>query len=136
MHKVCTICVKGLHQVCTCRLGPAHGPRADVEELAASAWLQVLVAFSPRKEVPLAASQRRRNGAVVPRWDERQPPQDGGDWHDVDDGLLWLIQLLRPALASLPPPGGDSPVHRRDRDEFNMHTLCTLTQRPDPTQLQ
>ncbi len=54
---------------------PAHGPRADVEELAASAWLPVLVAFSQRKEVPLAASQRSRNGAVVPRWDERQPPR-------------------------------------------------------------
>ena len=44
--------------------GPAHGPRADVEELAAGALLPVLIAFSQRKEIPLAASQRLRNGAV------------------------------------------------------------------------
>ena len=91
--------------------GPAHGPRADVKEPAAGAWPPVLFAFPQWKEIPLAASQLRRNGAVVPRGDERQPSQDGGDWHDVDDRLLRLIQQLRPALAGHPPPGGDSPVH-------------------------
>jgi hypothetical protein len=44
--------------------GPAHCPRADVVEPAASARLSVLIAFSQRKELPLAASERRRNGAV------------------------------------------------------------------------
>ena len=91
--------------------GPAHGPRADVKEPAARAWPPVLVAFPQWKETPLAASQLRRNGAVVPRGDERQPSQDEGDWHDVDDRLLLLIQQLRPALAGHPLPGGDSPVH-------------------------
>jgi hypothetical protein len=53
--------------------GQAHGPRADVAEPAAVALPPVLVAFPQRKEVSLAASQRRRNGAVVPRGDEKQP---------------------------------------------------------------
>jgi hypothetical protein len=46
---------------------------------------------------------------VVPSWNERQPSQDGGDWHNVEDWLLRLIQLLCPALASLPPPSGGAP---------------------------
>jgi hypothetical protein len=100
-------CLWLLRVVC----GPAHGPRADVKEPAAGAWPQVLVAFPQRKEIFLAVSQLRRNGAVVPRGDERQPSQDGGDWHYVDDRLLRLIQQLCPALAGHPPPGGDSPVH-------------------------
>ncbi len=129
---------------------------------------------------------------MVPSWNERQPSQDGGDWHNVDDGLLLsrsssglcqdlvqvrvvvlnrlveelladvnvlvtltvtqhvvgpleahivvsehlgvvrlLIQLLCPALASLPPPGGDSPGHQRNKDQLIctfyahlMHTQC------------
>jgi hypothetical protein len=105
--------------------GPAHGPRADVVEPVASARPSVLVAFPQRKELPLAASQRRRNGAVVPRWDERQPSQDGGDWHNVDDWLLRLIQLLCPAHASLLPPGGDSPGARRLHKVFtSLHRVC------------
>ena len=109
----CRLCRLGAHPSCLWLLGvvsgPTHGPRADVEQLAASAWLPVLVAFSQGKEVPLAASQRRRNSAVAPSWNERQPSQDGGDWHNVEDWLLRLIQLLRPALASLPPPSGGAP---------------------------
>jgi hypothetical protein len=83
-HKVCIKCSRcrlcrlGAHQSCLWLLEvvsrPAHGPQADVEELAASAWLPVLVVFSQRKEAPL------------------------------------------------PPPGGDSPVHRRNKDQF----ICTL----------
>jgi hypothetical protein len=77
--------------------GPAHGPRAYVVEPAAGAWPPVLVAFSQRKELQLAASQRRRNGAVVPRGDERQPSEDGGDWHDVDARLPLVFRLLDPS---------------------------------------
>ncbi len=65
--------------------GPAHGARADVVEPAAGARPPVLVAFPQQKELLLAASQRCRNGAAVPSGDERQPSQDGGDWHDIDD---------------------------------------------------
>ena len=79
----CRLCRLGAHPSCLWLLGvvsgPAHGPRADVEQFAASAWLPVLVAFSQRKEVPLAASQRRRNSAVIPSWNERQPSQDIGN---------------------------------------------------------
>ena len=56
-------------------------------------------------------SHRRRDGAVVPRRDKGQPPQNGGDGDNIDDGpWLGLIQLLRSALTRLPPPGGDVPA--------------------------
>ena len=56
-------------------------------------------------------SHRRRDGAVVPCRDEGQPPQNGGDGDNVDDGpRLRLIQLLRSALARLPPPAGGVPA--------------------------
>ena len=74
MHQVCQMQI--LQTWCTLDLacdwllgavgGPAHGPQADVVEPAAGALLPVLVAFSQRKELSLAASQRSRNGAVVP----------------------------------------------------------------------
>ena len=94
--------------------GPAHGPRVDVVQLAACTRARrALVALAILKQLLLAISHRRRDGAVVSRRDERQPPQDGGDGHDVDDGPgLGLIQLLCPALARLPPPGGGVPVDR------------------------
>ena len=56
-------------------------------------------------------SHRRRDGAVVPCRYEGQPPQNGGDGDNVDDGPRLLpIQLLRSALARLPPPAGVVPV--------------------------
>jgi hypothetical protein len=87
--------------------GPAHGPRVDVVPLAACARARALVTLTILKEFLLARSHRRRDGAVVPRRDEGQPPQNGGDGDNVDDRpRLGLIQLLRSALARLPPPGG------------------------------
>ena len=63
--------------------------------------------FSYVKELPLAIAHGNRNGAVVSHGNERQSPQNRGDGHDVDDRLWFrLTQLLRPALASLPPPRG------------------------------
>jgi hypothetical protein len=154
LHQVCITIPLAEHKVCTkcaryrlCRLGahstqpvtrflgwlvqlgwPSHGPRADVVEPAAGARLPVLVAFSQRKELPLAASQRIRNGAVVPCGDERQPSQDGGDWHNVDDRLLRLIQLLRRTrFVPLTPAGGesgDSPVHWRNEDQLKSCAQC------------
>ena len=94
--------------------GPAHGPRVDVVQLAACTRARcALVALAILKQLLLAISHRRRDGAVVSRRDERQPPQDGGDGDDVDDGPgLGLIQLLRSAIARLPPPGGGVPADR------------------------
>ncbi len=84
---------------------PAHGPRVEVIQLAARAWSSNIITLSIFKQVLLAISHHSRDGAVVSYRDERQSPQNGGGGHDVDN-LLWLglIQLLRPALTSLPPP--------------------------------
>jgi hypothetical protein len=57
--------------------GPAHGPRADVVEPAAGIRPPILVAFPQRKEIPLAASQSSRNGAMVPRGEVLQKPKLG-----------------------------------------------------------
>ena len=77
-------------------------PSAPTADFADSVRTRVIMSL---------ASWGGRNGAVVPRGDERQPSQDGGDWHNIDDRLLRLIQQLRPALTGHPPPGEDSPVH-------------------------
>jgi hypothetical protein len=92
--------------------GPAHGPRVDVVQLAAcSRARSALVTPAIIKEILLAMPHLRRDGAVVPRRDEGQPPQNGGDGNNVDDGpRLRLVQLLRSALACLPPPGGGVPA--------------------------
>jgi hypothetical protein len=88
--------------------GPAHGPRVDVVQLAACARARALVtlAILRLKELLLAMSHRRRDGAVVPSRDEGQPPRNGGDEDNIDDRPWFgLIQLLRSALTRLPPPG-------------------------------
>ena len=96
--------------------GPAHGPRVDVVQLAACARARgALVTLAKLEELLLAMSHRRRDGAVVPCRDEGQPPQNGGDRDNVDDvPRLGLIQLLRSALASLPPPAGGVPAADRN----------------------
>ncbi len=92
--------------------GPAHGPRVDVVQLAAGARARsALATLAIIKEIILAMPHRCRDGAVVPRRDEGQPPQNGGDGDNVDDGpWLGLIHLLRSALTRLPPPGGGIPT--------------------------
>ena len=93
---------------------PAHGPRVDVVQLAARAWTPCLVAPSVLEELMLAIAHRSRNGAVIPHWDKRQPAQNTGDGHHVGYlARLRLIQLLSPALASLPPPRRGAPAGRR-----------------------
>ena len=96
--------------------GPAHGPRVDVVQLAACARARgALVTLAKLEELLLAMPHRRRDGAVVPCRDEGQPPQNGGDGDNVDDGpRLRLIQLLRSALARLPPPAGGVPAADRN----------------------
>ncbi len=54
--------------------GPAHGPRVDVVQLAACARARALVALAILKELLLAISHCRRDGAVVSRR-ETPPPQ-------------------------------------------------------------
>jgi hypothetical protein len=69
---------------------------------------RALVTRAILKELPLAMSHRHTDGAVVlrRRRDEGQPPQNGDDGDNVDDGpRLRLLQLLRSALARLFPPG-------------------------------
>ena len=91
--------------------GPAHGPRVDVVQLAARAWTPCLVAPSVLEELMFAIAHRSRNGAVIPHGDKRQPAQNTDDGHHVGYlALLGLIQLLCPALASLPPPLGRTPA--------------------------
>jgi hypothetical protein len=50
--------------------GPAHDPRVDVVQLAACARARSLVTLAILKELLLAMSRRRRDGAVAPRRDE------------------------------------------------------------------
>ncbi len=91
--------------------GPAHGPLVDAVQLAACARTRALVTLAILKELLLVMPHRSRDGSVVPRRDEGQPPQNGGDGDNVDDlPRLGLIQLLRSALARLPPPGGGVPA--------------------------
>ena len=90
---------------------PAHGPRIDVVQLAACARESALVTFAVLKEILLAMPHLCRDGAVVARRDEGQPPQNGGDGDNVNDGPRFgQVQLLRSALACLPPPGGGVPA--------------------------
>ena len=103
--------------------GPEHGPRVDIVQIATCTRARALVTLAILKELLLAISHCCRDGAVVSRRDERQPPQDGGDGNDVDDGpWLRLIQLLRSALARLPPPGGGVPVDQNFK--FAQFALC------------
>ena len=62
----------------------------------------------------LAIAHRSKNSAVIPHGDERQPTQNTGDEHHVGyRALLGLIQLLGPALASLPPPLCGAPAGQK-----------------------
>jgi hypothetical protein len=72
----------------------------------------------------------RRDGAMVPRRDEGQPPQNGGDGDYVDDGpWLGLIQLLRSALTRLPPPGGGIPTADQNlKFTLSFNFVCTKKQ--------
>ena len=92
--------------------GPAHGPRVDVVQLAACARARAaLVTPAIIKELLLAMPHLCRDGAVVPRRDEGQPPQNGGDGDNVYDWpRLGLVKLLCSALACLPPPGRGVPA--------------------------
>ena len=89
--------------------GPAHGPRVDVVELAACARACTLVTLAILKQLLLVMSHRCRDGAVVPRRDEGQPSQNGGDGGNVDDGpglaiAFSAMQTMSHPVRSLCPP--------------------------------
>ena len=92
--------------------------------------MSILVTLAILKQPLLAMSRRRRDDAVVPRRDEGQPSQSGGDGGNVDDGprlgLIMLTQPLRSSLARLPPPGGGVPaVDQMLRFTLNFYIVCT-----------
>ena len=103
--------------------------RVDVVQLAPCARTPDLIAPSVLEELILASCHRGRNGAVIPHRNKRQPAQNTSDGHHVGNrARLGLIQLLRPALASLPPPSGGAPegqeiktVHTQFR--FGLHKV-------------
>ena len=104
--------------------GPAHGPRVDVVQLAACARACALITLSILKELLLAMSHQCRDGTVVPRRDEGQPPQNGGDGDNVDNRpRLGLVQPLRSTLARLPPPGGGVPAEDPNL-RFTLSLAC------------
>jgi hypothetical protein len=77
--------------------GPAHSPRVDVVQLAACARAHTLVTLAILKQLLFAMSHRCRDGAVVPRRNEGQPSQNGGDGDNVAFSL--------PASRSIIAPG-------------------------------
>ncbi len=107
---------------------PAHGPLVDVIQLAARSWAPIIITLSIFKQVFLAISHYSRDGAVVSDRDERQPPQNGGGGHDVDDRIRFgLIQLLRTAHTSLPPPRGGIPVDHNGNSQIkSLHIMYSL----------
>ena len=72
--------------------GLAHGPRVNVVKLAATPWAPVLVALSMFEELLFAVPLSSRICFVVSSRDERQPPQNGGNRHNV--GLLLRFRLI------------------------------------------
>ena len=53
-------------------IGPDHGPRVDVEQGTARAWLARTIAHAQLIARILAAVHASGNGAVVPGWNQRQ----------------------------------------------------------------
>jgi hypothetical protein len=102
-----------------------QGLRVDVLQFAARVWALIIITLSIFKEVLLVVLHCSRDGAVVSDSYERKPPQNGGGGHDVDHQIWFgLIQLLRHALTSLPPPRGVIPVdHERysQKKEFTHY---------------
>jgi hypothetical protein len=103
---------------------PANGPQVDVVQLAASVRAPVLVTLSVLKELTLAMTHFRRNGAVISHGDESQLSQNGGDRHYVGDCLwLRLIEFLCSALTCLPPSRGVVPVDQKSLVQFDVLDL-------------
>ncbi len=56
-------------------IGPDHGPRVDVEQGTARAWLALTIAHVQWIARVLAAVHASGDGAVVPGWNQRQLPR-------------------------------------------------------------
>ena len=57
-------------------MGPDHGPRVDVEQGTARAWLALTIAHAQLIARVLAAVHAPGDGAVVPGWNQRQLTQN------------------------------------------------------------
>ncbi len=57
-------------------IGPDHGPRVDVEQGTALAWLALTIAHAQLIARVLAAVHAPGDGAVVPGWNQRQLTQN------------------------------------------------------------
>ena len=66
-------------------IGPDHGPRVDVEQGTALAWLALTIAHAQLIARILAAVHASGDGAVVPGWNQRQLT------HNVRDRTTYTI---------------------------------------------
>ena len=64
-------------------IGPDHGPRVDVEQGTALAWLALTIAHAQWIARVLAAAHASGNGAVVPGWNQGQLAQDVGEGNNI-----------------------------------------------------
>jgi hypothetical protein len=56
--------------------GPNHGPRVDVEQVAARSRTPSLVARAPGKAGVFATGHVAMDGAEIPRWEQGQAAED------------------------------------------------------------
>ena len=87
------------------------------------------LAAAPSCDVFESVSHRRRDGTVVPRRDEGQPPQNGGDEDNVDDGPNLGLNPADAAssFSSLPPPatrGGVPAGGQMLSFTLNLYCVC------------
>ena len=78
-------------------IGPDHGPRVDVVQGTARAWLALTIAHAQLIARVLAAVHASGNGAVVPGWNQRQLTQNMRDWNNIhhrDRVWGWQVHAL------------------------------------------
>jgi hypothetical protein len=68
-------------------IGPDHGPRVDVEQGTALAWLALTIAHAQWIARVLAAVHASGNGAVVPGWNQRQFTQNVREGNNIHHRL-------------------------------------------------
>jgi len=87
-------------------MGPDHGPRVDVEQGTARAWLALTIAHAQLIARVLAAVHAPGDGAVVPGWNQRQFTQNMRDGNNIHHRVWgWQVKALSSNLGSARPPG-------------------------------